>query len=62
MSQKIKKIIEIGVQTLLRKFYYLINIFSMKKEVCICNISLEGKICCLHDGIINNRIEYYDTS
>ena len=36
---------------LLRKFYYLMNIFSKKYVVCICNISTKKKMCRLHDGI-----------
>ena len=43
--------VEVGVQTLLHKSYYLINIFSMKNEVCMCNLSMKRKICFLHDGI-----------
>ena len=36
---------------LLRKFYYLVIIFSMKNDVSMCNISMEQKICRLHGGI-----------
>ena len=36
---------------LLRKFYYLVIIFSMKNDVSMCNISMEQKICRLHCGI-----------
>ena len=32
-------------------FYYLIYIFSINNEVRTCNISMERKICRLHDGI-----------
>ena len=41
---------------LLRKFYILINIFSMKTEVCMCYISTERKICRLHGRIKDERI------
>ena len=41
---------------LLRKFYYLMNIFSVKNEVCMCNISMEWKICRLHGGIKSIRL------
>ena len=30
---------------------YLINIFSTKNGVCMCNISIYWKICHLHNGI-----------
>ena len=40
---------------LLRKFYYLVIIFSMKNDVSMC-ISMEWKICRLHGGVINNNI------
>ena len=36
---------------LLRKFYYLVIIFSMKNDVSMCNISMEWKICRLHGGM-----------
>ena len=36
---------------LLRKSFYLMNIFSKKYVVCICNISTERKMCRLHDDI-----------
>ena len=41
---------------LLRNFYYLINIFSMDYEVCMCNISMELKMCRLHGGIEIDKI------
>ena len=31
--------------------FTLLNIFSMKNEVYMCNISMERKFCRLHDGI-----------
>ena len=43
-----------GQIRLLRKFYYLINIISMKNEMFMCNVSMEQKICRLHGGIKNN--------
>ena len=45
---------------LLRKVYYLINIFSMKIEVCMCNISMELIDCRLHGGIkrLHNLINH----
>ena len=36
---------------LLRKFYYLVTIVRMKNDVSMCNISMELKICHLHDDI-----------
>ena len=44
---------------LLRKFYYmhLINIFSMKHDVCMCNISMERKSSRLHGGIKNDMFD-----
>ena len=38
------------------RFYYLIYSFSMKIEVCICNISTKRKNCRLHGGIKNEKI------
>ena len=57
-DQRVKSFyfIEIGVRRLLRKFYYLIDISSMKNEVCMCNISMERKICRLLDGIKKDKI------
>ena len=47
---------------LLRKFYYLVIIFSMKNDVSMCNISMERKICSLHGGmkttILHNLINH----
>ena len=48
--------LKIGIRSLLRKFYYMINIFSMKNKVCMCNISTEQKMCCLQIGIENDKI------
>ena len=28
----------------------------MKNDVCMCNISMEREICCLHDGIKTSRL------
>ena len=39
-------------------FFELINIFCMKYEVCVCNISMQWKICCLHDGIKTVRLHH----
>ena len=36
---------------MLRRNYYLINIFSMKIEVYMCNITIEQKLCRLQGGI-----------
>ena len=44
------------VRMLLRKFYYLINILSLKKEVCMCNISMKRKMHRLHGGINEDKI------
>ena len=43
---------------LLHKFYYLINVFSMKHDVFMCNISKEQEICSLHGGIKMTRLHY----
>ena len=41
---------------LLRKFYYIINTYSMKNEVCMCNIPMEQKTSRLFGGVKNDKI------
>ena len=41
---------------LLGRFYYLVNIFNMKYDVCMYNISMERTICRLHDDIKTTRL------
>ena len=43
---------------LLPKFYYLIYIFSMKNDLCMCNISMEQNICRLQGDIKMTRLQY----
>ena len=35
--------VEVGVQTLLHKSWYLMNVLRIKNEVWMCNISIEWK-------------------
>ena len=41
---------------LLHKLYYLVNMFSMKHDVSICNISIERTICRLHGCIKTTKL------
>ena len=42
---------------LLRKFHYFKNIFSMKNELCMCNISMKGNMSpTRHGGIQRIRL------
>ena len=43
---------------LLRKFYYLVIILSMKHDVSMCNITMERKMCRLHGGIRTTRLHH----
>ena len=43
---------------LLCKFYILINIFSMKHDVCMCNIAMEQKIVGIKITRLHNLINH----